>query len=263
MRIRKKIRATGVKIPKRIDVSKLQNEEVRETLRNTFDNIVFDGTWEQFKTQVYTVGVDVLGLKNSKHRDWFYENDAAITKPLKEKNMLHEKVLSTEGAARIIAEKAFKEAKSRLQCEIRQMKNKWWSEVSAEMQRAYDCNDSKALYRTITQAFGPQSSTMAPLKSKDGSSLIKDAEGIIVRWTQHYTDLFDNPSTVDEAVINGLPQEDILVEMMTDPDADEIKSTIKAVNTGKAPGLDGIPVELLRYGGDNLAIAIHTIILAV
>ena len=143
------------------------------------------------------------------------------------------------------------------------MKNKWWSEVSAEMQRAYDCNDSKALYRTITQAFGPQSSTMAPLKSKDGSSLIKDAEGIMVRWTQHYTDLFDNPSTVDEAVINGLPQEDILVEMMTDPDADEIKSTIKAVNTGKAPGLDGIPVELLHYGGDNLAIAIHTIILAV
>ena len=131
------------------------------------------------------------------------------------------------------------------------------------MQRAYDCNDSKALYRTITQAFGPQSSTMAPLKSNDGSSLIKDAEGIMVQWTQHYTDLFDNPSTVDEAVINGLPQEDILVEMMTDPDADEIKSTIKAVNTGKAPGLDGIPVELLRYRGDNLAIVIHTIILAV
>ena len=85
-----------------------KNEEVRETLRNTFDNIIFDGTWEQFKTQVYTVGVDVLGLKKSKHRDWVDENDAAITKLLKEKNMLHEKVLSTEGAARIIAEEGSK-----------------------------------------------------------------------------------------------------------------------------------------------------------
>ena len=77
---------------------------------------------------------------------------------------------------------------------------------------------------------------MVPLKSKDNSSLIKDADGIMVRWTQHYTDLFGNASTIDEAVINGLPQEDILVEMMTDPDADEIESTIKAVNTVKAPG---------------------------
>ena len=51
--------------------------------------------------------------------------------------------------------------------------------------------------------------------------------------------------------------------MMTDPAADEIKSTIKALNTGKAPGLDEIPVELLRYGGDNLAIPIQTLILSV
>ena len=263
MRIRKKIRTTGVKVPKRIDVSKLQNKEVRETLSNTFDNIIFDGTWEHFKTQVYTVGVDVLGLKKSKHRDWFDENDAAITKILEEKNKLHEKLLSAEGPAKNVAEKAFKEAKSRLQHDIRQMKNNWWSEVSAEMQRAYDCKDSKALYSTIRQAFGPQPSTMVPLKSKDGSALIKDAEGIMARWTEHYTDLFDNPSTINEAVINGLPQKDILAEMMTDPSVDEIKSTIREVNTGKAPGLDGIPVELLRFGGDNLAVAIQAFILAV
>ena len=63
MCIKRKVRATGVKVPKRIDISKLQNPEVREALTNTFDNIDVGGSWEQFKTQVCTVAVDVLGVK--------------------------------------------------------------------------------------------------------------------------------------------------------------------------------------------------------
>ena len=255
MCIKRKVRTTGVKVPKRIDVSKLQNSEVREALRNTFDKIDVGGSWEQFKTQVYTVAVDVLGIKKTNRRDWFDKNNASITKLLNEKNRLHEKLLSTDGPGRIAAEHAFKEAKSRVQCEIRLMKNRWWSEISAEIQRAYDCKDSKSLYSAIRQVFGPQPSTMVPLKSKDGSVIIKDAVGIMARRTEHFTDLFDNPSATDESVINGLPKE-ILKEMMADPTFDEVKSTIEEVNTGKAPGLDGIPVELLRCGGDNIATAV-------
>ena len=129
------------------------------------------------------------------------------------------------------------------------------------MQIAYDRNDSKALYSLVRQVFGPQPSTVVPLKSKDGEVLIKDNEDIMSRWTEHFTDLFDNPSVVDEDIINGLPLSEIIDEMMFKPTLDDIKKTIKEVNTGKAPGLDGIPVEILRSGGDNIAAAIHTLIL--
>ena len=44
---------------------------------------------------------------------------------------------------------------------------------------------------------------MVPLKSKDGSVLIKDAVGIMARWTEHFTDLSDNPSATGVSVING------------------------------------------------------------
>ena len=50
---------------------------------------------------------------------------------------------------------------------------------------------------------------------------------------------------------------------MTNPNLKEIKANIREVNTGKAPGLDGIPVEFLCFGGDNLATAIQTLILDV
>ena len=51
MCIKRKVRTTGVKVPKRIDVSKLQNSEVREALRNTFDNTDVGGSWEHKYTQ--------------------------------------------------------------------------------------------------------------------------------------------------------------------------------------------------------------------
>lgn len=115
----------------------------------------------------------------------------------------------------------------------------------------------------LTQVFGSQASSVVPLKSKDDSRLINDVEAIMSRWTEHFADLFHNPSTIDETVINDLPQREIIDSMMSLPTLAEIKSTIKEVNTGKAPGLDGIPVEILLHGGDKISAEIHALILDV
>ena len=32
----------------------------------------------------------------------------------------------------------------------------------------------------------------------------------------------------------------------------ELKKAVKAANIGKAPGLDGIPAEVIKHGGDGL-----------
>ena len=42
--------------------TQLKTSEVSEALRNTFDNIDVGGHLEQFKTRVYTVAVDILGI---------------------------------------------------------------------------------------------------------------------------------------------------------------------------------------------------------
>ena len=80
------------------------------------------------------------------------------------------------------------------------------------------------------------------------------------RWTEHFTDLFYNPSVINENVINNLPQKDIILEMMDHPSIEEIQKTIKQINTGKAPGFDGIPIEVLLHGGDKLAAEVHRLI---
>ena len=49
MRIKRKVRATGAKVPKCTDVCKLQNSKVREAFGNTFGDIDVGVYWEQFK----------------------------------------------------------------------------------------------------------------------------------------------------------------------------------------------------------------------
>jgi hypothetical protein len=59
----RKSRYQGVKVPKRIDVSKLHDSNVREDLQKALEDEQYDGTWDKFKTEVYNASVAVLGLK--------------------------------------------------------------------------------------------------------------------------------------------------------------------------------------------------------
>ena len=44
LRIKKKFRDCGTKVPRRIDVSKLQDSDVSKILKDAFESIPFDGT---------------------------------------------------------------------------------------------------------------------------------------------------------------------------------------------------------------------------
>ena len=61
---------------------------------------------------------------------------------------------------------------------------------------------------------------------------------------------------MDDDVINSLPQLDFILDMDKLPTFSEVEDAIRQVNTGKAPGLDGIAVELLQSGGDKVVSAI-------
>ncbi|CAI9731171.1 Hypothetical predicted protein [Octopus vulgaris] len=124
----------------------------------------------------------------------------------------------------------------------------------------YNSKDLKTVYHLIRQVFGSRSSFVVPFKSNDSCSLFKDHEGIKKRWSEHFTDLFSNPSVIGEYVIRNLPQNDIIHAMMENHAIDGIKKTIEGLNTGRVPGLDSIPVEILLQGGNKLAVHIHHLV---
>ena len=254
--IRKKVRMEGVKVPKRIDVSKLMQDDICKQFQARLDQVNLEESWDQFKNNMYTVGAETLGFKQRKHQDWFDDNNLEIKELLDEKHRQHLLVLNASAADKKVAQEKFKKTRAVLQSKLRDMKNAWWTKLSNDIQSAYDTNNSKVFYDLLGKAYGPSSSSITPLKSLDGKSLAKNPTDIMSRWTEHFGKLFFNPSEVDDDVINSLPQLDFILDMDKLPTFSEVEDAIRQVNTGKAPGLDGIAVELLQSGGDKVVSAI-------
>lgn len=57
---------------------------------------------------------------------------------------------------------------------------------------------------------------------------------------------------VDFEIIENLPQCAVIHCMDCLPCADEVKLAIKQINSGKALGLDGIPVDLLKVWSEKV-----------
>ena len=141
------------------------------------------------------------------------------------------------------------------------MKKNWWEKVAIEAQAAADRKDTKSLYSIIREVFGPSQATIAPLRSKDGSELLKDAFSIQQRWVEHCSELLMRPSSaVDMNVVNQVEQLPIVPEMDVKPTLSEIAESVKKLNSGKASGLDGLPAEVLKAGGDRMSEMLYRII---
>ena len=260
--VRMKTRHDNTSVPKRLNVSKLKDPVISKSLSDGIHNITFDGSWVDFKQQVYATSSDILGFKVRKHKDWFDENNEIISELLHTKRALHQKLLNPNisEAVKLSTKKSLSEHKASLQRELRIIKNTWWSGIAADIQSAFDRKDTKTVYSLLKGVFGPRQPSISPLKSKDGSMLIKDAVGISKRWTEHFTDLFHNPSIVNIAIIEGIQQHDIITEMDIIPVEDEISLAVKQQNTGRAPGIDGNPVEVVQHGGQAMINMITTMI---
>ena len=70
---------TIVKLPKRLDVSKLHSAEFQEALSEHMNAVAYTSSWDATKDDLYKVAKETVGIVAAKSRDWFDENDQAIS----------------------------------------------------------------------------------------------------------------------------------------------------------------------------------------
>ena len=68
-----RLRST-VKLPKRLDVSKLHSAEFQEALAEGMNAVAYTSSWDASKDDLYKVAEETVGTV-----DWFDENDQAIS----------------------------------------------------------------------------------------------------------------------------------------------------------------------------------------
>ena len=126
---------------------------------------------------------------------------------------------------------------------------KAWIEAKCEScERSYRQGRSKELYSTVREVTKQWTPNSRIIKDENGQNL-SSTEEIKERWTRHYKELLTgNNENIDLTLYPELISENR--EISTANVISEVAKYIKLLPDGKAPGIDGLPGELLKAGGD-------------
>ena len=128
------------------------------------------------------------------------------------------------------------------------MQDSWLSKKALEIHSFADWKDMNKFHDSLKTIYGPESSGAIPLLSADGSTLLTDKEAILERWAEHFKSVPNRTSTVNNNVINRLPQIGCNVLLDEFPTVTETRKAIQHLSSGKAPGADVIPAEVYKAG---------------
>ena len=231
VRVRPKQRMANAKVPRKLDVKRLRDPNVQREFEQASSILEGVRDWETLRNSLYTIGKEVLGFVGKKHQDWFDENDSEIKQLLSEKrhaeSLLHDKNISDASKRHRINQ--VKSLKSKVQKRLRQMENTWWENKIDVVEQAARTGDHKTLHSYLKDVYGPRSATVSPLKSADGSTLIKDPKGILDRWKEHFDQLLNRPSIVNHTFIDQIEQREIKWVLNEIPTFDEVNKAIECL----------------------------------
>ena len=125
--------------------------------------------------------------------------------------------------------------------------------MACELQEAADQHDMKRFYKNLRSVYGSKVSGFAPVKDSDGMTLLTTREAVLQRWADHFNLVLNQPSSFDSSVINDLHPSPTSSSLDATPTLVEVQKVIKALTAGKAPGCDGIPQEVFKYGGNEVS----------
>ncbi|KAK3879133.1 hypothetical protein Pcinc_016292 [Petrolisthes cinctipes] len=195
-------RPQGQRVAKRLDVSKLECSPIAQELVSVLD--------------FHSTALKVLGPATRNHQD---ENDAEIQKLLEEKRQLlqvHQNdPTSTEKKA------AFVSKHSIVQARLRSIQDAWLSSKTNEIQGFADRHDTKRFYDALKAVYRPPSIGSSPLRSADGTTLLKSKE-ILERWAEHFDTVLNRPSSINNEAIACLPKVAINPNLDIPPSVEEL-----------------------------------------
>lgn len=115
------------------------------------------------------------------------------------------------------------------------------------------------MYEGIKQATGPTQNRTAPLKSATGE-IINDRDQQMNRWVEHYSELYSRENLVSVEALDAIECLPIMEDLDLEPTVEEVEKSVDSFSSGKAPGDDGIPPEVLKCARGTLKSELHELV---
>ena len=133
---------------------------------------------------------------------------------------------------------------------IRQEKRAFLNRKISKMEEDISNNNSRTFYKEVKSLKGGFQSKAAGFKDKDGNLLLNDRQ-VQQRWTEHFAELLNQPSPIENIVDEGIAPAHIEGEE-DPPSRIEVQAAIKALKNNKAPGIDMLNPEIFKTNNNML-----------
>ena len=141
----------------------------------------------------------------------------------------------------------------------RRCANDIWLQLCNLTQVCIDTGNLKSMYDGIKHAIGPMQSRTAHLKSATGD-IIKNKSKQMERWMDHYSELYSRMNVVSEETVIDMESWSTMDELDSEPTLEEVNQARDQPSSGKAPGNDGIPAEVIKCAKETLLKELHEIL---
>ncbi|XP_072181494.1 uncharacterized protein [Diadema setosum] len=141
----------------------------------------------------------------------------------------------------------YQKANAKVKKEIRTAKDNFLREKCQQMQQAFENNNSKKVFDTIKEIHRKAAIKTPAIEAANGL-LLTDENRTQEPWTEYVKHLYNHPIQTDDSVLRELEAggpgivEDEELEILRS----EVVGTVTSLKSGKAPGVDNIPTEMLK-----------------
>ncbi|CAG4962692.1 unnamed protein product [Colias eurytheme] len=239
-----------------IDVDGLQDELVREKfnieINNKFQNLTVDEdvdrAWDNIRNTVKEVARKILDRKKKRRkRKWWNNECDNIIEEKKKFKVLAEQ--STKFNNRYI--ELQKEAK-RI---IRKAKRQHLDNLVKTMETLIRASETRQFYQELKSYKKGYQPVTQMLEDEDGN-LIANKADIKVSWRNYFQQLL-NCTQLNVPIPQSKQDNVVNIEPLS---FKEVQQAIMRLKNNKAPGIDGLPSEIWKYGGGALQSRLYEVL---
>ena len=238
----------------RINSARTTKPKLREhfsmTIDKALENCPTDSAtarWDFIRDTVHKAAKDTFGTGGKKSEDWFQAGIEEMEPVITAKRAA---LLEYKRNPSVNTLATYREARNNTKKAARKCANDYWLKLCRDIQASADSGNIRAMYDGMKKAFGPSAIKIAPLKTTSGD-IITDRDKQMERWAEHYQELFSRRTIVTNVAIEGTPLLPKMDELDSPPTIEELRLAIESLSSGKAPGSDGIPPEVVKLAKES------------
>lgn len=231
-------------------------KEHLETInRDNNDASHIENYWTEIKTAIKIAADEILGTYREKEKNEWYDDECK--EAVNKRNEARIKLLQRHTRQKF---EEYNRQRREAKYMCRKKKREYMDKQLEKIQEAHDKKEIRNFYRDLKKIDGNYQPRETMCRDNEGRILV-NPEDVRQRWKTYFEELLsrklDSPNRELENWMNAAQP------VLEKPTIEEIKESINRMKNNKAPGIDEIPLETIKHGGEELIENLHQLIVII